>query len=139
VEFTVNKEWLYESDEAELDDTARISLFCDNVADGDGQENNGTMSWSWIFTGQSDSHTALVYPRFNGITSCWAQEQALPSAVESINECLPPTTVRVGDGPHSCMISNTVFFEGIPTLNQYGLLLFSALMLMTGMVAARRF
>ncbi len=33
----------------------------------------------------------------------------------------------------------TVSYQGIPTLNQYGLLLFSALMLLTGMAATRRF
>jgi hypothetical protein len=31
-----------------------------------------------------------------------------------------------------------VFFEGIPTLNHYGLLLIAALMLLTGTVAVRR-
>jgi hypothetical protein len=48
-------------------------------------------------------------------------------------------TIHVGDGPHSCTVTNTVFFEGIPTLSQYGLLLFSALMLLTGLAATRRF
>jgi hypothetical protein len=31
-----------------------------------------------------------------------------------------------------------VFFEGIPSLSEYGLLLFSALMLLTGLFAVRR-
>jgi hypothetical protein len=38
--------------------------------------------------------------------------------------------------PHG---DQTQYYEGVPTLNRYSLLLFSALMLLTGMVATRRF
>ena len=63
----------------------------------------------------------------------------MSSAVESDRGCADPVTVLVGGGPRSCTVTNAVFFEGIPTLSQYGLLLFSALMLLTGMAATRRF
>jgi hypothetical protein len=46
--------------------------------------------------------------------------------------------VSVNDG-HECTITNTVFFEGIPTLNQYGLALLALLMLGVGFVGFRRF
>jgi hypothetical protein len=36
-------------------------------------------------------------------------------------------------------VINTVFFEGIPTLSQYGMILFTALMLLSGLIAVRRF
>jgi hypothetical protein len=36
------------------------------------------------------------------------------------------------------VVTNTVFFEGVPTLNQYGLILITALMLLTGTAAMRR-
>jgi hypothetical protein len=39
----------------------------------------------------------------------------------------------------SCTIYNTVFFEGIPTLNQYGLILLALLMLGAGAVGFRRY
>lgn len=139
VAFTVNKQWLFASTDVDIEDTARISLFCDNVTDGDGEYNQGNMSWSWDFEIDNAQQTATVYPNFDGITRCWAVEKAIDSAVESDHGCADPVTVLVGDGPHSCTVINTVFYEGIPTLNQYGLLLFSALMLLTGMAASRRF
>ncbi len=130
---------LLESEESGIGDAARISLFCDNVIDGDGEGNNGDMSWSWIFEGKKDSHTAMVYPRFDGTTSCRTEEESISSAVESNSSCAEPITVLVGDKIETCKVISTVFFEGIPTLNQYGLLLFSALMLLTGLGATRRF
>jgi hypothetical protein len=139
VAFTVTQKWLFGREEIDIDDTTRINLFCVNAVDGDGVDNNGTMRWSWIFTGASDSHTATVYPRLDGSTNCWVGDRVTQSAVESDNECSNKIPVLVGDEPHFCTVTNTVFFEGIPTLNQYGLLLFSALMLLTGMVATRRF
>ena len=130
---------LLESEESGIGDTSRISLFCDNVIDGDGEGNNGAMSWSWLFEGKKDSHTAMVYPRFDGTTSCRTEEETISSAVESNSSCAEPITILVGAEIRTCKVISTVFFEGIPTLNQYGLLLFSALMLLTGLVAARRF
>ena len=44
--------------------------------------------------------------------------------------------VGVGD---SCIIINTLFFEGIPTLNQYGMAIMALLMLGIGMLGFRRF
>ena len=41
--------------------------------------------------------------------------------------------------PKGCTPDGVEFYQGIPTLGHYGLLLFSALMLLTGMVATRRF
>lgn len=47
-------------------------------------------------------------------------------------------TVRNGESD-SCTIENTVFFEGIPVLNQYGLAILALLMLGVGFVGFRRF
>ena len=47
-------------------------------------------------------------------------------------------TVHPGQGA-SCKFTNTVFFEGIPTLNQYGLAIMALLMLGVGFVGFRRF
>ena len=46
--------------------------------------------------------------------------------------------VSVGSGD-SCVMTNTVFFEGIPTLNQYGMAIMALLMLGMGFVGFRRF
>ncbi|MCH8058292.1 MAG: IPTL-CTERM sorting domain-containing protein [Proteobacteria bacterium] len=44
----------------------------------------------------------------------------------------------MGDS-EECTIINTAFFEGIPTLNQYGLAIMALLMLGVGFVGFRRF
>jgi hypothetical protein len=139
VEFTVTKEWLYHREETVIPDATRVTLHCNNVGGGDGVDQNGIMRWYWFFGGDIDSHTATLQPDFDGSTQCWAEEQSASSAVEAEITCADGVTVEVGDGAHSCIVTNTVFFEGIPTLNQYGLLLLSALMLLMGLVAARRF
>jgi hypothetical protein len=46
--------------------------------------------------------------------------------------------VSVGHGG-SCTITNTLFFEGIPTLNHYGMALMALLMLGLGVLGLRRF
>ena len=43
------------------------------------------------------------------------------------------------DADESCVFTNTTFFEGIPTLNQYGLAILALLMLGVGFVGFRRF
>ena len=43
------------------------------------------------------------------------------------------------DENKSCTITNTTFFEGIPTLNQYGMAILALLMLGVGFVGFRRF
>jgi len=58
-------------------------------------------------------------------------------AVEVDNGC-GDITVSHGEGD-SCLITNTVFFEGIPTLNQYGMAILALLMLGVGLVSFRRF
>jgi hypothetical protein len=91
-----------------------------------------------LFDGNPDSHIATVYPDFEGDTKCWTEEHIRSSAVETESTCSYPISIAVGDVERNCTVTNTVFFEGIPTLNQYGLLLISALMLLTGLTAVRR-
>jgi len=138
VEFTVNKQWLYAREDHAIDSEARIELECVNVVGGDGEFDRGTMRWSWLFSGDADSNTAMLQPSFAGNTSCSGVEQVYSSAIESDQGCEPWTPVHLGDGPHSCTVTNTVFFEGIPTLSGLGLMLFAGLMLLTGLFATRR-
>ena len=73
---------------------------------------------------------------------CYASEFDVDSAVEVESDCgnysNPGMEVSVGSGD-SCTITNTVFFEGIPTLNQYGMAIMALLMLGVGFVGFRRF
>lgn len=97
------------------------------------------------------SVTAWVYPWWYPIaqdpdeqeyTDCWAYEDEVDSAVEVESDCgsfqSPGMGVLVNMGD-SCTITNTLFFEGIPTLNQYGMAIMALLMLGVGFVGFRRF
>jgi hypothetical protein len=139
VDLTVTKQWQYERDDPSIDNIVRIDLNCINVTGGDGLYDSGSMSWNWLFEGAIDQNTASVQPAFDGSTQCWAEERALSSAIEVENGCAGPITINTGDEPHACTVTNTVFYEGIPTLGSLGLWIFSALMLLTGLLATRRF
>lgn len=72
-----------------------------------------------------------------GPATCSASENITQSGVESEDNCFARV---LGPGDiDSCTFVNTVFFEGIPTLSQYGLALLALLMLGVGMVGFRRF
>jgi hypothetical protein len=139
VSFKVTQHWLAVSADAEIEDTTVNDLYCSNVVDGDGRDKNGTMYWSWTFNGEGDSHTAKIIPQSDGTTSCQVKSRTMHSAVETGIECATGPNVQPDDGPHECTVTSVVFEEGIPTLNFYGLLIFSLLMLSSGMLAVRRF
>jgi len=78
----------------------------------------------------------VVKPNYP-FTRCNFFEDADDSVVESENGC-GSMKLRAGDEVE-CEIINTVFFEGIPTLNQYGMAILALLMLGVGFVGFRRF
>lgn len=87
-------------------------------------------------TGLNDvGMVAQVIPKFPK-TNCEVFETVFDQAIEVDNGC-GSFTVEADQG-HSCIITNTVFFEGIPTLSQYGMALLALLMLGVGMVSFRR-
>ncbi|MEJ8567684.1 IPTL-CTERM sorting domain-containing protein [Elongatibacter sediminis] len=79
---------------------------------------------------------ASVIPGYPS-SSCTVDETVWDPAVEVDNNC-GTFEISVGNG-RQCTITNTVFYEGIPTLNQYGLALLALLMLGVGFVGFRRF
>ncbi len=142
VGITVSKQWVYDREdrvEDIIDDTVKVGLTCSSVFDGDGEPGgSGMMHWEWEFGGTSPGQMATVYPDFSGATRCWTDEAPKTSAVEPESTCVPPITIALGDTARNCTVTNTIFFEGIPTLNPYGLALISALMLLTGLISVRR-
>lgn len=129
VPVTVNSEWLFEGNEADIDDHATGYLTCTNAPDD-------TVQWSWDINGNG-SHTEDVIPNFNGTTVCTVSSNASSSEVET-SGCEASIIVNVGDTGDSCTLTFTVFFEGIPTINSYGLAILALLMLSVGFVAFRR-
>jgi len=130
VPVTIDKKW--ETMGGELTDIpqqAEIKLVCLNVAGGESE-------WQWIFEGDQ-ANTALVLPHFDGTTECYVSESVLSDSVE-VSGCEEPIVVNPGDEAAGCTLTNTVFYEGIPTLNQYGLAMLVMLMLGAGLVGVRR-
>lgn len=126
----IGKQWEFNEGSIGVKDEAKISLNCTNVA------GNGADYWSWWVNGD-ENNTADVFPRFDGSTSCTVSERVFDSAVESTG-CESAISVQVGDRNRGCLITNTVFFEGIPTLSQYGMALMALLMLGMGFIGLRR-
>jgi hypothetical protein len=78
----------------------------------------------------------FTYPPDSPAT-CSASEDVEESGVESVALGCSGTSLSAA-GSHTCTFTNTVLFEGIPTLSQYGLALLALLTLGVGFVGLRR-
>ena len=149
VDVVIEKEWVIDGAVSdEVNQYYQLTLYCDSMiiggtpSDGNGIPMSAPQSfvpnhWYKEFDGMgNDTFTAKVVPDYPS-TSCWVYEDVNTSGVEVDNGCMN-IEVSAGNGA-SCKITNTVFFEGIPTLSQYGLALMALLMLGVGMVGFRRF
>ncbi|HKX55661.1 MAG TPA: IPTL-CTERM sorting domain-containing protein, partial [Xanthomonadales bacterium] len=141
VPVVVNKTWEFAGSETHaIDPWYKLTLNCENEIITDGAVDEGYGHWSIVFYNESDisdaQYTAWVIPDWDGGTSCEVYESQQDPAVEVENGC-ENLLAQLADGDE-CTIINTVFYEGIPTLNQYGLALLALLMLGMGMVGFRR-
>jgi len=140
VEVVVTKQWVIDGEGGdELDTSYRLRLYCeDEIVDGYEQYSG---NWRKTLFDGSDSdggdYSADVIPNWDGGTDCWVEETVYDSSVEVHNGC-ENIFVEIGEGD-SCTVVNTVFYEGIPTLSQYGLAIMALLMLGVGFVGFRRF
>lgn len=133
--YTVNMLWELEGPGAASLDDVEVSIVCD-------QDNGGV--WEepgiWVVTDYLDAGESATVPvdTSNGDAECWAiQEDLESSGIETSNGC-SPDSVSVGEQV-SCEITNSLFFEGIPSLDRYGMALMALLMLGVGFVGFRRF
>jgi len=147
VDVVIEKEWLFAGSFSDLEIYYELTLYCDAEIVGGDPYYNGTSNgpasisdtWYLEFEGTSPDNatfTAEVIPGYPS-SDCWVEEEVFSDAVEVDNGC-GDLVVSAGNGD-SCTVTNTVFFEGIPTLNQYGLAIMALLMLGIGMVGFRRF
>jgi hypothetical protein len=142
VPVVINKTWeITGSETHEIDPWYRLTLSCQNEIITEGAVDNGDGNWSIDFyndSGTSDAqYSAMVIPDWDGGTSCEVHESLFDGSVEVENGC-HNLLAQLADGDE-CTITNTVFYEGIPTLNQYGMAILALLMLGVGMVGFRRF
>lgn len=134
---TVSADWLFGAGSEGSGESVDVDLVCNPVYNGDGRWDGSAMRWRWQFGSDSADQLATFQPMANN-SRCWTEVTPENSSIESSSSCEKSTPVLPGD-KLTCVITNTIFFEGIPTLSQYGLLLFSALMMLTGLAAVRRF
>jgi hypothetical protein len=126
VEVEITKEWVYEGDGiSDIDTRFSLYLECDAPILGDSTFNG---------TGEA-TFTTEVLPSYLGNT-CSVSEIVYDAAVVPENGCAE-FEIGVGSG-HSCTVTNTVFFEGIPALSNYGLAILALSMLGLGFVGFRR-
>jgi len=147
----ITKEWIFEgsSGPSDVDTGYDLFLYCDgNVIEDGGtcllkkdvvQGSNGDSLYSCKrFSGDAPAvFTASVIPEYP-VTNCWVEETTNDSFVEVDNGCTD-LEVSAATGGDSCTVTNLVFFEGIPTLSQYGIAVLVLLMLGVGMVGFRRY
>jgi hypothetical protein len=147
-EFTINKVWDFDGETEGIFELAGIEWTCYNVytaAPTTDKLSPRTFDGAYsVYMDENDEYTVggLYANPFTGWspTYCMAEEVfQVDSAVESDQGCAYRTYFAVGDSEKECTIVNTVFFEGIPTLSQYGLAVMILLMLGMGFVGFRRF
>jgi subtilisin-like proprotein convertase family protein len=138
VEVTVSKEWIYPRDGGEdVEENVEITLQCDAPISG-APEIEGTWTSSQWIEGTNEAVFLVTPNSWDPANSCRAWENINDSRVEQMIDGCDSLTVRAGSGD-SCTITNTVFFEGIPTLSQWGMAIMALLMLGIGFVSVRRF
>jgi hypothetical protein len=133
VTISVTKDWVIDNLDTgdALNSDYNLALFCDDGEEFvfvDDVDATGTGDQTFQFS---------VDPDWNGGTSCFVDEDVFDSAIDVDNDC-GSLHVAINQGD-SCTVTNTVFFEGIPTLSQYGMAIMALLMLGVGFVGFRRF
>ncbi len=144
VTIAIEKEWVYEGSTNAINEGYELVVECDaEIVDGDtfcGTEKVALEiePYSCIrLYGEGEQEFAVqVIPEYPS-SSCSVEEYAYDGAVEISNGC-GNLSLSAGNG-ETCLITNTVFFEGIPVLDRRGLFLLSLLLLGLGMVAFRKF
>jgi len=162
VPVVIEKDWIIEgSGGDQVNQNFDLTLYCDaEIVGGEGGRDDPAKSgfkgcnklpffaagnpgrppnpYEWCLELQGNGDTAFtpeVVPEWPG-SHCWVDEVVYDDAVEVDNGC-GDINVSHGEGD-SCLITNTVFFEGIPTLSQYGMAIMALLMLGVGLVGFRR-
>jgi hypothetical protein len=144
VDVVVTKDWVIEGNASGVSNEYQLTIYCDTEI-VDGNPFCGIEFVQGIFP-EPDScitvggngpgeHTVQVIPGYPS-SSCWVDETVFDDAIEVDNGC-GSLTVSAGVGD-ACTITNTVFFEGIPTLSEWGRILMILLVLGVGLVTYRR-
>ena len=123
-------ETMIDNDDPTIDDSFVTTISCDSV-NTTTDDNFGADT----FTDSTGTYSADWYADPDGGTTCSVSTVFASSAIES-TAC--EFSFDVGDETAGCNVEGTVFFEGIPTLSQYGMAIMVLLMLGMGFVGMRR-
>lgn len=145
-EISVTKEWVVEGNEGNLlDFEAHVAIESTDYFDGSYECKGNKFCGSLTFDNgpASETQTVEVWTTFEG-TTIYVDEMIYDSTFDSENDCggmmhVMPTGYQGASGVDSCTFTNTAYFEGIPTLNQYGMAIMALLMLGVGFIGFRRF
>jgi len=135
--YTVVKEWVqYGTGGDVVNAVAEVTITCNHAIDGGIEVDEDVWELSDDL-GDGDTLQASVDVS-TGPATCSASESIMQSGVESVADGCGSVQLSAGSS-HTCTFTNTVFFEGIPTLTRYGLALMVLLMLGVGFIGMRRF
>ncbi len=147
VEITIEKRWVIEGAAMDFVDTRySLTLFCDaqiaggqadcsGITDAKGRSSHNYTSCRSFQGDDSASFLAEVTPNWPE-SHCRVVEQVYDNSVEIDNAC---QNLKVSHGQGDlCLITNTVFFEGIPMLGAQAKALLALLLLSIGLLAFRR-
>jgi len=159
VNVVISKDWIFTSSSAaDIDTGYTLTLYCDAPIEGgysagnqavagpacpraepaeSGQGDGGIFDWCKAFNGDgAATFSARVIPEFPGST-CYVLETGQDATVLADQSDCTDMMIRAGQGA-TCTVTNTIFFEGIHTLNPLGLAILSLLMLTLGLLGFRR-
>lgn len=139
VGFTINKEWSLPDGMEIPDTTLGIELTCENFRSSpDSDLQSITVSED---VDASDFPIPLILWPNHGTpaTRCRLVETQLISGMESDQGCAEWITLLPGSEAQTCTITNTMFFEGIPVLDRFGLAVLILLVSGAGLIGFRRF
>ena len=127
---TVTIETMVDNDDPTIDDSFVTTISCDSV--NPTTDDNFTQV---TVTDSSGLFEADWYADPDGGTTCQVSTVFADSAIQSTS-C--GFSFDVGDSAAGCDVGGAVFFEGIPTLSQYGMAILALLMLGVGFIGFRR-
>lgn len=135
--FTVNMEWVIDGmGGIEVDQVAAVTIWCD-AATIPGTFDDQSGNWFFTTSLENGQSATVMVDTTTGPATCWAtQDVSDVSGVEPSGDCGPQTVGAAAEA--SCTFTNAVIFEGIPSMNRYGLALLVLLMMGVGMVGFRR-
>ena len=143
VEVIVEKEWIDENPQFHYPEWVEVTLSCNAPIIGTCEgETDGICGYEGIqeqasaYIDPANPGEFHVLPHWDGSTVCSATEESQPGVIQDQDDCAM-IALAPGVGG-SCLLTNTRVYEGIPTLDRYGILLLTLLMLGVGMVGLRR-